>query len=410
MSKPELETNVDTGTGDAAKPRVMVLTHSLSEVDGVGRYSVSTLRYLIPRCSGLELYIGRGHRGFASDMPRKGVTVYPLLPMNHFPFLNLPKLAWLVFSSLPMLVRAARRADVVHSLSDYPLGFVAVLVGVLSGRPVVVSGHGTYSVTPAAMPIHQNLLNWMYKRADRFLMGARFALRQVERVVDPGDAEVVPYGCVPDDYDVLAARGETPEVPEPYILCVGEVKQRKGYETSLPAFLKAWERCPSAHFVIVGRFAEQDPYYQGLLAQIEAAGAQEHVHFLGNVTEGRKVALMRGAQAFMLTPQTSKEGGFEAFGLVFLEAGAAGRPVVGVLDSGAEDAITDGENGFLRSRDDLAGLAEALCLLLENDERARSMGRAGLERAKGQTWERAANRVADIYAELAAVRGRRARS
>ena len=52
------------------KPRVLVLTHSLSEVDGVGVYSVSTLRFLAPRCAGVDVYIGRRHRGFASDMPR----------------------------------------------------------------------------------------------------------------------------------------------------------------------------------------------------------------------------------------------------------------------------------------------------------------------------------------------------
>lgn len=389
------------------KPKVLVLTHSLSEVDGVGVYSVSMLRFLAPHCAGIDVYIGRKHRGFASEMPTEGVAIHPVLPMNHFPFLSLPKLALLLITSLPMLVRAARRADIVHSFSDYPMGFVAVLTGVLAGRPVVVSGHGTYSVTPAAMPLHQNLLNWMYRRADRFLMGARFALRQVKRVVNPGDAEVVPYGCVPKDYDRFAARGEKPAVPEPYVLCVGEVKQRKGYETSLPAFLRAWARYPAAHFVIVGRYSEQDPYYLDLRAQIEAAGAEASVHFIGNVEETRKVALMRGAQAFMLTPRTSQEGGFEAFGLVFLEAGAAGRPVVGVLDSGAEDAIVEGENGFLRDRADLDGLADVLVTLFEDNALADQMGAAGHAHAMQQTWEQAARRVAEIYQDVLAERGLR---
>lgn len=389
------------------KPRVLVLTHSLSEVDGVGVYGVSMLRFLAPRCAGIDVYIGRRHRGFASEMPGEDVVIHPVLPMDHFPFLSLPKLALLLISSLPMLVRAARRADIVHSFSDYPMGFVAVLTGVLAGRPVVVSGHGTYSVTPSAMPIHQNLMNWMYRHADRFLMGARFALRQVKRVVNPGEAEVVPYGCVPKDYDRFAARGLTPSVPEPYVLCVGEVKQRKGYETSLPAFLRAWKRCPAAHFVIVGRYSEQDPYYLGLRTQIEVAGAEQHVHFIGNVEEAHKVALMRGAQVFMLTPRTSQEGGFEAFGLVFLEAGAAGRPVIGVLDSGAEDAIEDGENGFLRDRADLDGLADVLVTLFEDEALADQMGEAGHAHAMQQTWEQAAKRVAEIYQDVLAERGLR---
>ncbi|MCB9897158.1 MAG: glycosyltransferase family 4 protein [Planctomycetes bacterium] len=381
-------------------PRVLVLTHSLSPVDGVGVYAVQTLRSLAPLCAGIELFIGREHRGVAEDMPRVGVTLYETLPTNHFPFMPLPKLAYVTLSSLPTLVRAAARADVVHSFADYPMGFLAVLVARLARKPVVVSGHGTYSVAPLDMRVHGTLIRWMFRRTDRFLMGARYALDQVERRVRPNGAEVVPYGCVPGDYESWAARGAEPGVPGPYVLCVGEVKERKGYETSLPAFLAAWRRRPEMHYAIVGRFAEDDRYYQGLLRQVREAGAEQHVHFLGNVESAHKVALMRGARAFMLTPKKSAEGGFEAFGLVFLEAGAAGAPVVGVTDSGAVDAITDGSNGFIRDRSDVEGLADALVRLFADDELAERMGRAGRERALGQTWEHAARRVRTIYGEL----------
>jgi glycosyltransferase involved in cell wall biosynthesis len=381
-------------------PRVLVLTHSLSEIDGVGRYGVGTLRELAPLCGGIEVWIGRRHRGLSRDLPREGVEVRELLPTDQFPFQTLPKLGWLLLDSLPGLWRAARRADVVHSFSDYPLGWVAVLVGRLAGRPVVVSGHGTYSVTPLDMPVHRRLIGWMFRRTDRFLMGSCYALATVQKRVQPHGAEVVWYGVTPADYDAAAARAERPGVPEPYILGVGEVKQRKGHTTSLPAFLRAFREEPSLHYAVVGRFVEDDPYFQGLRRLVEAAGAEAHVHFLGNVSEPRKVALMRGALAFLLTPQVSDEGGFEAFGLVFLEAGAAGRPVLGVADSGAEDAITDGENGFLRAQGDIEGLAAAIVQLQRDPALAERMGRAGRARAEGQTWGQAARRVREIYGEL----------
>jgi glycosyltransferase involved in cell wall biosynthesis len=384
------------------RPRVLVLTHSLSEVDGVGRYGVGMLRELAPRCDGIEVYTGRTHRGLSADLPTQGVTVHEVLPMDHFPFQSIPKLARIVVLSLPTLLRAAGRADVVHSFSDYPMGWLAVLVARLARKPVVVSGHGTYSVTPCAMPVHRRLIGWMFRRTDRFLTGSAFALEQVRRVADPHGAEVVPYGCAPGDYSAAAAGGESPGVPTPYVLCVGEVKQRKGYTTSVPAFLRAWKQQPSLHYAIVGRFVAEDGYHRELCAQIAAAGAEGHVHFLGNVSETRKVALMRDCTAFMLTPMTSDEGGFEAFGLVFLEAGAAGRPVVGVSDSGAQDAITDGSNGFLRKREDLDGLAGALVALVREPALAARMGAAGRARAEGQTWAAAATRVRAIYDELLA--------
>ena len=382
------------------RPRVLVLTHSLSPVDGVGVYGANTLRSLAPLCDGIEVLLGRGHRGLSPDCPRDGVTILPILPTDHFPFLNLPKLAWLLLTSLPLMVRAARRADVVHSFADYPLGWVATLVGRLAARPVVVSCHGTYAVAPCSMPVHRRLIHGMYARADRVLLGAEFALRKVREVASPRAAEVVPYGCVPSDFDAAAARGEQPGVPGPYLLTVGEVKQRKGHHTSLPAFLRAWARRPDMHYAIVGRFAEGDPYFEDLRAQVAAAGAQQHVHFLGNVSAEHKVALMRGAQAFVLTPTTSDEGGFEAFGLVFLEAGAAGRPIIGVRDSGAEDAVLDGENGLLCDAGDVVGLAAAIGRLFDDGALADRMGAAGRRVAEARTWERAAGRVREIYTEL----------
>lgn len=391
---------------EGRRPRVLALTHSLSEVDGVGRYAVGTLRELAPMCGGIEVWIGRRHRGLSRDLPRSGVTLHEQLPTDHFPFLSLPKLAWLLLTSLPALVRAARRADVVHSLSDYPLGFVAVLAARLAGRPVVVSGHGTYSVTPLDMPVHRRLIGWMFRSTQRFLMGSRFALATVQRRAQPRGAEVVWYGVTPADYDEPAARGSEPGVPTPFVLCVGEVKQRKGHATSLPAFLRAWRAEPSLHYAVVGRFVEDDAYFRGLKSQVAQAGAQGHVHFLGNVDEPRKVALMRGCTAFMLTPTVSDEGGFEAYGLVFLEAGAAGRPVLGVRGSGAEDAITDGENGWLRDAGDVEGLAQGLLRLLREPELAARMGAAGRARAERQTWAAAAARVRAIYGELLAEGGR----
>jgi phosphatidylinositol alpha-1,6-mannosyltransferase len=397
---------VSGGADDPARaPRVLALTHSLSDVDGVGRYAVGTLQELAPRCGGIEVYIGRRHRGLSPDLPTAGVTVHETLAADAFPFLSLPKLAWLLLTDLPTLVRAAGRADVVHSLSDYPLGFVAVLVARMARRPVVVSGLGTYAVTPTTMPGHRGLIGWMFRRADRFLAGSRYALARVREVAEPTGAEVVPYGVRPDAYSEAAALGVGPGVPGPYVLTVGEVKQRKGHTTSLPAFLEAWKRRPDLHYAIVGRHVADDPYFEALRALVAEAGAEQHVHFLGNVDEPRKVALMRGCLLFLLTPMVSDEGGFEAFGLVYLEAGAAGRPVIGTDGSGAEDAITDGENGRLCRHGDVDGIADAIVSLVEEPGRADAMGAAGLVRARGQTWEAAARRVADIYAELLDGRG-----
>lgn len=382
-------------------PRVLFFTHSLSDVDGVGRVACSILRHLVPECDRAELFIGRGHRGFSESMPNdERLTVFPTLATGHFPFMPLTRLLWVLLLGLPEMIRAARRADIVHSLADYPMGLLAVIAARVARRPVLIWGHGTYSVTPWSQPVHCRLIAWMFRRANLFTVGSHYALDRLREVADPGPIEVVPYGVEPDAFAEDKTQGEEPEVPTPFLLCIGEVKERKGYGTSLPAFLEAWSRRPDIHFVIVGRYSDADPYFRSLKEDVVAAGATEHVHFLGHVSEGRKVALLRSCQAFVLTSMTSREGAFEAFGLVYLEAGAAGRPVIGVQDSGAEDAIVDGENGFLLDRDDPGGVAGAIERLFEDRDLADRMGQAGLHLAQGRTWADAASQIGEIYTSL----------
>ena len=56
-------------------------------------------------------------------------------------------------------------------------------------------------------------------------------------------------------------------MPRPFVLCVGEIKQRKGHATSVPAFLAAWRQAPELHFAIVGRFVDIAPVVERLAAE-----------------------------------------------------------------------------------------------------------------------------------------------
>jgi glycosyltransferase involved in cell wall biosynthesis len=91
-------------------------------------------------------------------------------------------------------------------------------------------------------------------------------------------------------------------------------------------------------------------------------------------------------------------GKFEGFGLTHLEASAAGLPVIGTTDCGAEDAIVDGVTGLLVSQSAVtAALPGAIINLLTDPVRAKQMGAAGQERAQTQTWNRVAQRMIEVY-------------
>lgn len=130
------------------------------------------------------------------------------------------------------------------------------------------------------------------------------------------------------------------------------------------------------------------------------------MHFLGNVTEDEKVDLLQRARIFLHTPVRAADGGFEGFGIVYLEAAACGVPSIGTLECGAEDAIDDGITGFLVAPEVEA--VEAALLRLANDAELRArFGAAGKERARRSTWADNARAVLALYDDV--LNARRAR-
>jgi phosphatidylinositol alpha-1,6-mannosyltransferase len=129
------------------------------------------------------------------------------------------------------------------------------------------------------------------------------------------------------------------------------------------------------------------------------------VHFLGNVSEDEKVDLLQRARVFVHTPVTAADGGFEGFGIVYLEAAASGTPAVGTTGCGAEDAIVDGVTGRLVAPEPGA-VAEALGGILEDDARCEHMATAARAHARESSWERNGEHVLALYAEVLSERPR----
>jgi glycosyltransferase involved in cell wall biosynthesis len=121
-----------------------------------------------------------------------------------------------------------------------------------------------------------------------------------------------------------------------------------------------------------------------------------NVEFLGEVSGKTLQSCFEESSLFVLMSQ--EEGlSFEGFGLVFLEAGAYGLPVVGTRTGGIPDAVHDGETGILVAPDDVTGAARAMETLLRTPALARTMGLAGRAYAESLTWERYSEQMMQVY-------------
>jgi phosphatidylinositol alpha-1,6-mannosyltransferase len=180
----------------------------------------------------------------------------------------------------------------------------------------------------------------------------------------------------------------------PVVLSVGNLKERKGYHISLQAFAELQKEFPDARYRIVGS-GLGSRYHKRLLRQVRRLGLR-NVDFLGPVDRESLNRLYTESSMFVLTSQEEGDH-FEGFGLVFLEAGAHGLPVIGSRTGGISDAVQDGITGFLFDSLDVSAVAGAMIHMVRDPEMARRLGRAGRTLAESLSWERYARQQREVY-------------
>jgi glycosyltransferase involved in cell wall biosynthesis len=292
--------------------------------------------------------------------------------------------------------------DLVHSLEAYPSGLVGLWLARKLRSPLVLTAHGTYGVI-----WHERLLDRLAYR--RVLTSARLVTP-----VSTGTANLMRqyFGAslkhTPlhpilngNDFYRRVPRSQAWDHPfpdTPTLLSVGDIKARKGQLISLAAFARLKERFPEARYQIVGR-NKPNAYFQDLQRLVRERQLTG-VEFLGAVPDEILRQCYQQASLFVLTPQQVGLH-FEGFGLVYLEAGAYGLPVVATRSGGVADAVKHGETGLLvDDPQDVDGIAEALARLLADPSLARRMGRANREWAETLTWERCAREHLQVYREI----------
>jgi len=386
--------------------RVLFLTDSLSDLDGVGRYAMRLIAELERQEPGLgvDVLLARKHRPTSGQVPAHW-RVRVGLPPDYFYYMSpLRFRVWLLLGTLRTWL-AARRADVVHAIKDYPHNLVGLLGARLAGRPCVATAHGTYTIQPVLEARHAARARATYAGFARMISVSRYTRRRLLEVIgarelDPQRIEVLPNAVRAEHYEAPREIGPRPWHGVRFTLGIGETKERKGHHLALEAWCQVAALHPDLHHFIVGK-RSGDAYEARLAEIVRAAGVGERVHFLGNVEEDEKVDLLQRAQVFVHTPVTSADGGFEGFGIVYLEASAAGTACLGTRDCGAEDAIVDGTTGRL-VEPEVRAVAAALAEMLADDADRERMGRAGREHARACSWAANARRVLEIYREVSA--------
>lgn len=162
------------------------------------------------------------------------------------------------------------------------------------------------------------------------------------------------------------------------VVSVGRLVPRKAHDLLLRAVAELRRQGDPVAAVVVG----DGPQRRALEALATELGIHGTVRFEGFVPDESLPEYYAAADAFVLPSRQLRErDGVEGFGIVFLEAGAAGLPVVGAATGGIPEAVQHGRAGLLIPQDDLAALVHALRILARNPGEARRMGEEGRRRA-----------------------------
>lgn len=299
--------------------------------------------------------------------------------------IGLPRLEWL-----------HRDSDLLHSVDmDYPIA---------TNLPWVVTIHDLGPVTHPeffsnARPwLYRSLLKQMCKRADAIVCVSETTAQAVrENAPAPlGDRlKVVPEG-VEEQFFSTANQNSLASlslpIDTPFFLFSGSLNPRKNLVRAIRAFAKAADHIPH-HIVIAGSGGwEKDE----LLAEIASSPIAHRIHQLGYVSDEQLHALYARAEGYIYISL------FEGFGLPILEAMASQCPVItSNLSSMPEIA---GDAALLVNPYDVDEIASAIVTLANDKALTQRLKTAGAARALDFTWQKCAERMADIYEEVLRVR------
>jgi len=247
------------------------------------------------------------------------------------------------------------------------------------------------------------LRRWLWRRvlgaADR-LIACSEALAAEARNAFPelaGRVEAIPNGV---NAEALRASARAPAAAAErlsegrrYLASVATFEAKKGQDVLLAAFARLADEWVDLDLVLVGRHGATLAANRRQAAEYNLT---ERVLFLPDLAHDQALGVIRGASVFVLPSR------YEPFGIVVLEAGAQGVPVVASRVGGVPEIVADGEHGRLVPPEDPGALAGGIRHMLEEPEAAEAMANALQRRVlEAFSWQRAAERYLQVAGVVA---------
>lgn len=314
-----------------------------------------------------------------------GRGIMPALQANPLNYLLIPALFIGEFLALYRLTRRIKPA-IIYAHWFTPQAVNARLVGALTGTPFIFTTHASDVSVWHKLPFLGPLVvRSNVRKAVSFTAVSRRSMHKLAAFFSEAEwnrlksrSKVIPMGV-----DLLEAADPTHHPDGNGILFVGRLAEKKGVQYLLPAFKDVLEKLPSTRLTIAG----DGPWLERLKTQASELGLHETVTFPGYITGIDKQNLIDSHAVYVVPSIITDSGDAEGLPVSLMEGLAAGKICIASNESGADDILGDGKDGFLVPQRDAKSLTDALhrALTLPEDERLR-MSALARETARQFSW------------------------
>lgn len=281
--------------------------------------------------------------------------------------------------------------DIIHAHMALPDGYAAMLISRDYNKPLVI----TFQATDLDITANRNdkclqSLQKVFFAADKVISPSpRLGMQFSERFKMPSDT--VGYGI--NSEDVFYGNSNLSAKYKNYrlLLSVSRLIPTKGIDLNLYAIKRLIDKYDDIFYLIIG----DGPDRQGLKNIVYNLGLDKYVKFLGQLPYKKVMEYMSICEIFTMPSWQ------ETFGLVYVEAMAHGKPIIGCKGQGVDGIVEHSKTGLLVKPKDVDSLVKAMDYLLSNPDEAQAIGKRARKLVlENYTWEKNAEKTIEIYRKV----------
>ncbi len=371
--------------------RIAIVASDYAPTVGGVQTAVRQIARHLTRANHAVTILSSQPRGTLAIETMDGMVVHRF-PWGRQPLWSLPLRAVQTLRGIARVLRDFKPDLVhVHFLSINAL-WVLLLHSVLHFT-LIVSAHGNdIQGIPQRSRVQRWMLTRLFQRADAILFCSSYVQRDAAsylRHVSPrAIVGVIGDGFDPDEFaDVRAYPHDAP-----YLLAVGRLVHKKGFDLLIRAFAKISYEFPQFQLLIAGDGEERG----ALEKTIDELQMRGRVILLGFTDRAQTLALFCGCEFFVLSSR------LEPFGIVVLEAMAAHKAVLATKSGGVIDLMQPGINGWLIEPDDVDALAQGMREMLAKPAATRALGERAYATIERHTWAAVTRQYIEVFERVLA--------